>query len=108
MKQDNLYYGDSTITDIVTWAEDRGLLSVKDNEAKSAQLIKLTEEVGELARAFSKKDRWELVDSIGDCMVVLIVIAYQHDLTVEECLSKAYEEIKDRKGVLKDGYFIKE
>ena len=108
MKQDSLYYGDSTITDIVKWAEDRGLLSAKDNEAKSAQLIKLTEEVGELAKAVAYRDAQGLIDAIGDCAVVLIILAAQNGLTFEECLDHAWDEIKGRTGKLEDGLFKKD
>ena len=31
-----------------------------------------------------------------------------YDLTVEECLRAAYEEIKDRKGKMVNGVFVKQ
>lgn len=98
------------ITNIVEWAYSRGLLPLdpKDIQGKSSQMIKLTEEVGELANGVSKQDLWEIADAIGDCMVVLIIMAHQHGLTATHCLDVAYQEIKDRKGTLKDGYYVKE
>ena len=41
-------------------------------------------------------------------MVVLAIIAEQHDLTVSQCLEHAYNDIKDRKGMMIDGVFVKE
>jgi hypothetical protein len=41
-------------------------------------------------------------------MVVLINIMTRNGLTMEECLSVAYNDIKDRKGMMVDGVFIKE
>jgi len=41
-------------------------------------------------------------------MVVLAIIARQHNLTVTECLEHAYNDIKDRKGQMIDGVFVKE
>ena len=41
-------------------------------------------------------------------LVVLINIAERNGLTIEECLEKAWDDIKDRKGVMVDGVFVKE
>ena len=49
-----------------------------------------------------------LKDAIGDTLVTIIVLAHQLDLDVTECLSIAYEEIKNRKGKMVNGTFIKE
>ena len=48
------------------------------------------------------------IDDIGDCMVVLAIIAEQHGLTISNCLEHAYNDIKDRKGKMIDGVFVKE
>jgi hypothetical protein len=40
--------------------------------------------------------------------VCLIVLAKQKDLTIDECLLAAYEEIKDRTGTLENGLFKKD
>ena len=49
-----------------------------------------------------------LKDAIGDTLVTIIVLAHQLDLDVTECLSIAYEEIKNRKGKMVNGTFVKE
>ena len=90
---------------VIEWANERGLIK-EENAPK--QFIKLTEEVGELASALLKKDPYETIDAIGDIQVVLIILCEQLGINMTDCLNSAYEEIKNRKGVLKDGTFIKE
>ena len=90
---------------IIEWANERGLIK-EENAPK--QFIKLTEEVGELASALLKKDPYETIDAIGDIQVVLIILCEQLGINYKECLESAYNEIKDRKGKLVDGSFIKE
>ncbi len=90
---------------VIEWAKERGLIN-PENAPK--QFMKLTEEVGELASAMLKKDPYETIDAIGDISVVLIILCEQLGLDYEECLESAYNEIKDRKGKLVDGSFIKE
>jgi Flp pilus assembly protein TadB len=41
-------------------------------------------------------------------MVVLINIAERNGITISECLRVAYNDIKDRKGMMVDGVFVKE
>ena len=90
---------------IIEWAKERGLIN-EENAPK--QFIKLTEEVGELASALLKKDPDETIDAIGDIQVVLIILCEQLGLDYQECLESAYNEIKDRKGKLVEGTFIRE
>jgi NTP pyrophosphatase (non-canonical NTP hydrolase) len=71
-------------------------------------MLKLSEEHGELAKAVGEKDTPEIIDGIGDMVVVLTILAAQHNLTIEDCIASAYNEIKDRKGRLVNGIFQKE
>ena len=87
------------------WASERELLQ-KDNSFK--QLAKLMEESGELADSLIKNKPTEFKDAIGDCVVVLTILAAQNGLNIEDCIEAAYDEIKDRKGEIKDGLFVKE
>lgn len=50
---------------------------------------------------------WSLKDAIGDSIVTLIVLCLQLGYDVEECLTIAYNDIKDRKGVMIDDNFVK-
>lgn len=90
---------------IEQWARDRNLI---DGSTNQAQMVKLAEEVGELAGGIARQDRNIIRDSIGDVAVVLTIIAAQNDLTIQECVQAAYGEIKDRKGRMVDGVFVKE
>ncbi len=87
------------------WAKDRNLI---EGATTQAQMLKMTEEVGELASGIAKNNRDVTRDSIGDCVVVLTILAAQHGWDIEDCISAAYEEIKDRKGRMENGVFIKD
>ena len=156
------------------WAVDRNLI---EGSKPEAQCIKLIEEYGELARGIAKQDEALIKDSIGDTLVVCIIlaaqlgsdnfnidklifersevnsanvheklvmngatelgaisyfinvtnrdidrcvgniyalcdtlaeIAYLYKWSLVDCLIAAYNEIKDRKGRMVDGIFIKE
>ena len=86
------------------WAEERGLYD--DGDPKT-QALKLTEEVGETCRAILKGDKPEVIDGIGDCVVVLTNLAELMGISIEECIATAYEEIRDRKGKMINGTFKK-
>ncbi|RTL05718.1 hypothetical protein EKK58_07355 [Candidatus Dependentiae bacterium] len=94
-----------TLNKIVNWAEDRNLVK---GATRQAQMLKMTEEVGELAGGIAKGKEAVVKDSIGDCVVVLTILAAQSGLTIQECIEAAYEEIKDRKGKMIDGVFVRE
>lgn len=157
---------------VVQWGHDRNLNAP---ENLKAQTMKLVSEFGEIGMSLVQNDDQEIVDGIGDVLVVAIIIGQQlglpvgsdtisqsedpaHDglryeyasaclglfvdavlkgndtrqvrallgefigavynflkdwdialpTTAEECLAVAYEEIKDRKGIMFNGAFIKE
>lgn len=87
------------------WARDRNLIDGSDSKS---QLLKTMSELGELADAINKRRPTEIKDGIGDVLVTLIIVAAQEGLTLGECLEAAYAEIKDRKGRMVNGVFIKE
>lgn len=91
--------------EIRQWAEDRNLI---DGSTVAKQYNKLLEEVDELHDAIVNKQDDEFVDAVGDCIVVLTIMAAQMGLKVEGCIEAAYQEIKDRKGRMLDGLFVKE
>ena len=152
------------ITNVQQWSIDRGL----DKADSKKQMLKLYEEFGELASGIAKGNKEVVKDSIGDVVVVLIILAQQQglekisdfniicnrlqesdlmpqasetiglislrvrrpkseveepivrlisylrtiakyeNLKFEDCLSQAWNEIKDRKGKLIDGVWVKE
>lgn len=92
------------IKQVEQWSKDRDL----DRGNPDRQFIKQVEEQGEIAAALSRGNLEALKDGIGDTVVTLIILAQQHGMTLEECLQFAYNEIADRKGVTRNGTFIKE
>jgi NTP pyrophosphatase (non-canonical NTP hydrolase) len=88
---------------IKQWHIDRNLI---DGATDKDQVCKLIQEVGELSDSVCKSR--DVSDDIGDCIVVLINIAVRNGLTLEQCMAQAYNDIKDRKGRMVDGIFVKE
>ena len=86
------------------WATERGLYKGGDTKT---QYCKLMEEAGELGRAILKENNDEFVDAIGDMVVVLTNLAHLGGVSIEHCIDSAYNEIKDRKGGMKNGTFVK-
>ena len=90
--------------DLITqWHHDRNLI---EGSTDKDQFCKLMQEAGELSDNICKNK--DLSDAIGDMIVVLLNIAERNGLTLEHCLAKAWNDIKDRKGKMVDGVFIKE
>ena len=89
--------------DIKQWLRDRNLI---DGATDKDQLAKLIQEMGELSDNICKGR--DIRDDIGDMIVVLINIAERNDISITECLEQAYNDIKDRKGRMVDGIFVKE
>ena len=85
------------------WHKDRNLIN---GSTDKDQYMKLIQEAGELSDSLCKGK--DIRDDVGDIMVVLINIMVRNNLTIEECLSVAYADIKDRRGKMIDGIFIKE
>ena len=89
---------------IKQWVIDRNL----QTQDPRVQMCKLMEEAGELAKAINKNNKPDQADGIGDCVVVLICLSLQLGLDFDKCVESAYNEIKDRKGRLINGTFVKE
>jgi NTP pyrophosphatase (non-canonical NTP hydrolase) len=87
------------------WADERGIYKTGDLKT---QYVKLQEESGELAQAILKNNATDFVDAIGDCVVVLTNLAAMEGLRIEDCVASAYNQIKDRKGKMTNGTFVKE
>lgn len=90
---------------VTKWAEDRNLVTGSN---PVLQMAKLTEEVQELSDALLRNDTAEICDAIGDIQVVLAVMCAQLGQDVETCREMAWEQIKDRKGKMVGGVFVKE
>jgi NTP pyrophosphatase (non-canonical NTP hydrolase) len=88
---------------IKQWHHDRNLIDGSDDKSQFAKLI---QEAGELSDNICKGR--DVRDDIGDMIVVLINIAERNNITLTECCEIAYNDIKDRKGQMIDGVFVKE
>jgi NTP pyrophosphatase (non-canonical NTP hydrolase) len=97
--------GDNIFNCIREWADERGLYEKGDPKT---QYIKLMEEAGEVGRAILKEDTDEIIDGIGDMVVVLTNLAELHGITIEECIQEAYNVISKRKGKMINGTFVKD
>ena len=89
---------------IEEWASDRGLATADPVK----QMLKLGEEYGELCAGMARSDGEKITDSIGDMFVVMAILCQQLCLDFEACVQEAYEEIRDRKGRMVGGVFVKE
>lgn len=70
-------------------------------------MLRVEEEVGEVAAALARSDKDELRDGIGDVVVTLIILAQQNGMSLDECLDQAYSEISGRTGKMVNGVFVK-
>lgn len=93
------------IDSVVNWGKERNIIG---GATALAQQEKLEEEVAEIRAALEAGDGAAVIDGIGDSMVVLIMQAGILGLRVEDCLATAYDEIKDRRGKMVNGVFVKE
>ena len=87
------------------WAATRGLYQQGDPHT---QYVKLQEEAGELAKALLKNDQPEIVDAIGDMVVVLTNLAHLQGYDIEYCIDEAYKVIAARTGKMVNGTFVKD
>ena len=87
------------------WARSRGLY---DKGNSHTQYVKLQEEAGELAKALLKDDKPEIIDAIGDMVVVLTNLAHLQGVTIEDCVDSAYTVISKRTGKMINGTFVKD
>lgn len=90
---------------VINWSYERNII---DGTSYKDQTLKAVAEMGELADAVNKNDQEGIEDGIGDVLVCLINLAEQRDTTLKLCLEIAYDQIKDRKGIIHNGVFVKE
>lgn len=92
---------------IEQWARDRNFFA-ENGATPAGQFEKTEEEVDELEEALAADNIEGIKDGIGDVIVTLVVIAKLKGLNVVDCIQHAYDEIKDRKGKMVNGVFVKE
>ena len=108
---------------VLKWADDKDLLHAENADK---QFMKFIEEVFEFKSEFDYLERigedpsecysdYEQIETqenmqleMGDIFVTLIILCEQIGIDPEECLSMAYEKIKDRSGRTINGTFVKD
>lgn len=123
---------DEHFKNFAQWHHDRNLVEGATDET---QFIKLLEEVIELYMCLNpglsalyaacnvrnhvadllnknrikpEVDHSNLPDAIGDINVVLTNFMERHGITPQEAFARSWGDIKDRKGRMVDGQFVKE
>ena len=91
------------IDNVIQWHHDRNLI---DGSTDKDQTLKLLQELGELSDSVCKGK--DIKDDIGDMLVVMLNITTRNGISLSECLARAWDDIKDRKGKMVDGIFVKE
>ncbi len=108
-----------TVRLVEKWAEEKGIARPVNIPV---QYVKCVEELTELgaelenAEFFQDSDYPEIFHAymndaemeLGDCLVTLIILAKDMGTTAEECLERAYQKIRNRKGKVINGTFVKE
>lgn len=106
---------------VIQWASEKGIL---EKATPLAQCEKTIEEVDELFEALQAQEngqeefenskskivntKEQIIDGIGDSTVTLIIQAKMQGLTLTDCLSEAYNVIKNRTGKMVNGQFQKD
>ena len=91
------------INNVVKWHHDRNLI---DGSTDKDQTLKLLQELGELSDSVCKGK--DIKDDIGDMLVVMLNITERNNVSITDCLAQAWDDIKDRRGRMVDGIFVKE
>jgi NTP pyrophosphatase (non-canonical NTP hydrolase) len=104
-KQKTTETSNSNFAKIRQWADVKGIYESGDSKT---QYVKLMEEAGELAQAILKNDEPEVIDAIGDMVVVLTNLAKLRGHNIEDCIDSAYNVIAKRTGKMVGGTFVKD
>ena len=103
---------ETLIKNVEQWAHEKGITDYKNWDK---QFMKFQEEAIELHtemvlndKSIYHIDKKDMKLEMGDVFVTLIVLAKQQDIELSECLSMAWNKIKNRRGKTINGQFVKE
>lgn len=86
---------------IQQWGKDKGITD------PFKQVIKTSEEFGELCAAILRDNSLDETDAFGDVLVTLIILSNIRGISLTAALNVAWNEIKGRSGQTVNGTFIK-
>jgi NTP pyrophosphatase (non-canonical NTP hydrolase) len=89
--------------DVREWGEKRGI----EDSNPDVQYQRCLQEIVEIHEAMINNDEDEFQDAIGDSIVTLIMLAGTKGYKAEDCLDKAFSVIALRKGLNKNGSFVR-
>lgn len=94
---------DELTREIIMWRREKHI----DNY--QLQVCKVVEELGELCSELTRgrTNGPAVIDALGDTLVTVLILADILGYTPKDCLTVAYNEIKNRKGVTINGSFVK-
>lgn len=90
---------------IIEWATEKGIMS---KATPYTQFGKLIEEVDELREGMREESPADIKDGIGDCVVVLTILADMYGMSIDDCVQSAYDIISKRTGKMVGGVFVKD
>jgi NTP pyrophosphatase (non-canonical NTP hydrolase) len=96
---------------VIEWANERDLYRQSTPRSRWDKFIEETDELMEAYFDIHDDPTAELEDvrlETGDVLVTLINLLHPLGLDLGTCLSAAYQKIKDRKGKMIDGTFVKD
>jgi len=95
-----------TLNEVIQWAEEVGII---EHSTEFRQTLKVSEEWGEFCRCLFDNRREDAKIELGDVTIVCAIIAKLMGTDLEECMRRALEKNKSRKGkISKHGNYIKE
>jgi len=89
--------------EVRNWGKIRGI----EGAEPQVQFQRFLQEATEIHEALVNNDDYEFRDAIGDTIVTLIMLAGTKEYNAEDCLAEAFNVIKYRKGLNKDGSFVR-
>ena len=90
---------------VIDWADKRNIF---ETSTPLTQWVKTVSEVAEMGEAIAKGDNNLIEDAVGDILVTIIIACHIIEISPTRCLHLAYEEIKNRKGKMVGGIFVKD
>jgi NTP pyrophosphatase (non-canonical NTP hydrolase) len=98
----------SKLKQVRKWGEGKDIIIPSNKDQALKQVDKLQEELEELRAEIEAGEIYKAMMELGDCIVVAEMIAANLQTTQEDCLTLAWDKIKDRKGKTINGTFVKE